>query len=226
LQHPLGVAYHDGWLFVADTYNNKIKRISPKEMTSESFAGTGEGGLRDGERAAFDEPAGISVAAGKLYVADTNNHVIRVVDLKSRKVETLKLAAMEKLLPRAKARRFGGEIVEIPAQSVEPGAASLTLQLELPPGYKLNPLAPSAIAVTAQPGTPEQIVRNPNLPLTVPVTLTEGETALKVDFTVYYCESEKETLCYFKEARLNIPVSVKKGSGTSKLSASYKLTIQ
>jgi thiol-disulfide isomerase/thioredoxin len=225
LQHPLGVVHHDGWLYVADTYNNKIKRVSPTELTSQSFAGTGEGGLRDGERAAFDEPAGISFAAGKLYVADTNNHVVRIIDVKTRRVDTLKLAAMEKLLPRAKAKRFAGEIVEIPTQSVEPGAASLTLQLELPRGYKLNPLAPSAVAVTTQPGAPEQVLRNPKLPLTVPVTITEGENALRADFTVYYCEAEKETLCYFKEVRLNIPVSAKKGSGTSKLSAAYKLTL-
>jgi hypothetical protein len=38
LQHPLGVAYHDGSLYVADTYNNKIKRVSPKDRTSETFA--------------------------------------------------------------------------------------------------------------------------------------------------------------------------------------------
>ena len=35
-------------------------------------------------RPSFDEPAGISAAAGKLYVADTNNHLIRVIDLRSR----------------------------------------------------------------------------------------------------------------------------------------------
>src|SRR6185436_7041557 len=29
----------------------------------------------------FDEPAGISYAGGKLYIADTNNHQIRVIDL-------------------------------------------------------------------------------------------------------------------------------------------------
>jgi len=40
LQHPLGVVYSDGSLYVADTYNNKIKRVSPKDRTSETFVGT------------------------------------------------------------------------------------------------------------------------------------------------------------------------------------------
>jgi hypothetical protein len=47
-------------------------------------AGTGEPGHTDageGAQAAFNEPGGISAAAGKLYVADTNNHAIRVVEL-------------------------------------------------------------------------------------------------------------------------------------------------
>jgi sugar lactone lactonase YvrE len=36
LQHPLGVVYHEGSLYVADTYNNKIKRVSPKDKSSQT----------------------------------------------------------------------------------------------------------------------------------------------------------------------------------------------
>ena len=39
----------------------------------------------------FNEPAGLSFAGGKLYVADTNAHRIRVVDLKTKAVKTLEL---------------------------------------------------------------------------------------------------------------------------------------
>ena len=91
LQHPLGVTYYEDMLYVADTYNNKIKRIDPKTKKAETFLGTGEPGLRDGAEARFDEPGGLSIAGGKLYIADTNNHVIRVGDLKTKTVSTLKL---------------------------------------------------------------------------------------------------------------------------------------
>jgi DNA-binding beta-propeller fold protein YncE len=84
LQHPLDVAWADGQLYVADTYNNKIKVIDLQQRSCRTIAGTGKAGNVDagaGEDATFDEPAGISAAHGKLYVADTNNHMIRIVDL-------------------------------------------------------------------------------------------------------------------------------------------------
>jgi len=91
LQHPLGVTFHAGTLYIADTYNNKIKVITPSDGSSRTFAGTGKRGLADGDSAQFYEPGGLSAARGKLYVADTNNSVIRVIDLSTANVTTLKL---------------------------------------------------------------------------------------------------------------------------------------
>jgi len=94
LQHPLGIVYYKDQLYVADTYNNKIKAIDPDNGTVHTLAGTGRPGLAD-EPAQFDEPAGLAAAAGKLFVADTNNHVIRVIDLQTSKVSTLKLTGLK-----------------------------------------------------------------------------------------------------------------------------------
>jgi hypothetical protein len=224
LQHPLGVTYHDGWLYVADTYNNKIKRVSPKEQTSATFAGTGAGGLADGERAMFDEPAGVSGALGKLYVADTNNHAIRIVDLKTKRTDTLQIKGLDKLRLRAISKRFAGETIELPAQTVEPGDATLTLNLELPKGYKLNALAPSSVVVASVSGA-DQVIRNPQFPITARLKLSEGDATVKADFVIYYCESEKESLCYFKEAVVSVPVKVKLGAGSRVLTATYRLQL-
>jgi len=70
--------------------NNKIKAIDPEKRFSVTFLGTGEPGKAD-DPAQFDEPGGLSVAGDKLYVADTNNHAIRVVNLKTNKMTTLVL---------------------------------------------------------------------------------------------------------------------------------------
>jgi thiol-disulfide isomerase/thioredoxin/sugar lactone lactonase YvrE len=232
LQHPLGVVHHEGALYVADTYNNKIKRISPKDRSSETFLGTGKAGLEDGARATFDEPGGVSVAMGKLYIADTNNHVIRVGDLKTKQVETVQFKGMEKLRPRARSVSFRGEAIELPAQTVEPGQATLVVQLDLPAGYKLNPLAPTSVTAASsqaqvvgfQDGA-QQAIRSPRFPLSVPVKVGEGETTINVDYSIYYCESVKESLCFIKDVRLTIPVKAKKGAGSDTITASYKLKL-
>jgi DNA-binding beta-propeller fold protein YncE len=93
LQHALGVAYVGGKVYVADTYNSKIKVIDPKERSCKTLLG----GEADGWLAGpvFSEPGGLSYADGKLYVADTNAHRIRVIDLKTNTVSTLRLQGVE-----------------------------------------------------------------------------------------------------------------------------------
>lgn len=82
LQHPLGVAARNGRVFIADTYNHKIKALDPA---------TGEVTML---ASGFDEPGGLSIAGNTLFVADTNNHAIRTVDLSSGKVGTLTIAGL------------------------------------------------------------------------------------------------------------------------------------
>lgn len=96
LQHPLGVAYHAGRLYVADTYNSKIKIVDPVTREVTTFLGS-ERGFQDGAGSAaqFDEPGGLSIAHDQLYIADTNNHAIRVADLATGAVRTLRLVFAE-----------------------------------------------------------------------------------------------------------------------------------
>ncbi|MEX2599396.1 MAG: thioredoxin-like domain-containing protein [Dehalococcoidia bacterium] len=93
LQHPLGLDLSGAVLYVADTYNNKIKVLDTDTCTIHTLAGTGELGNADGGfgQASFYEPSGLSVVAGRIYVADTNNHRIRVIDLTERAVSTLEV---------------------------------------------------------------------------------------------------------------------------------------
>ena len=61
LQHPLGVAVYNGQVFVADTYNHRIKVLDPATGKLSSFAGSGAPGLSDGprEQAQFYVPGGL-----------------------------------------------------------------------------------------------------------------------------------------------------------------------
>ncbi len=47
LQHCLGLAYSDGTLYIADTYNNKIKVCKPTARAVQTFLGSRQPGLTD-----------------------------------------------------------------------------------------------------------------------------------------------------------------------------------
>jgi DNA-binding beta-propeller fold protein YncE len=80
LQHPLALAWRDGRLLVADSYNNKVKIVDPTDRTATSWLG-GAGELW--------EPGGLAVAGGRLYIADTNHHRVVVASLAGAEMEAL-----------------------------------------------------------------------------------------------------------------------------------------
>ena len=74
----------DGNLYVADTGNNRIRKITAEGMVS-TVAGDGNAGYVDGPvaTAQFNGPIGLTVSGGgDIYVADTYNDVIRMITTK------------------------------------------------------------------------------------------------------------------------------------------------
>jgi len=96
LQHPTGIAHYDGVLYITDTYNHKIKRVLPVTRSAFTVLGKGAPGHVDGtaDQSQFSEPSGISFANGKIYIADTNNHAIRVANIDSGVVSTLEITGL------------------------------------------------------------------------------------------------------------------------------------
>jgi len=96
LQHCLGVEYIQNQLWIADTYNHKIKRVDPCTGYCQTLLGDSLAGLQDGQGLAssFFEPSGLSAVGPYLFVADTNNHAVRRVNLDTLTVETLQLAGL------------------------------------------------------------------------------------------------------------------------------------
>ncbi len=89
LQHDLGISWHAGQLYIADTYNSKIKKLDPVSRRVTTVAG-GHG--------EFDEPGGLSAAGNNLYIADTDHNRIAVLNIKTGKIRTLQLSDPQKLL--------------------------------------------------------------------------------------------------------------------------------
>lgn len=90
LQHPLGITARDGLLYIADSNNNKIKRLDPRRRAMQTWLGSGAAGRAQGpgRSASFREPGGICAGRAGLYIADTNNHRIALADWETEEVRT------------------------------------------------------------------------------------------------------------------------------------------
>jgi hypothetical protein len=225
LQHPLGVVNVAGRLYLADTYNNKIKQLDPRTRTVTTIAGGGPLAAGDGGGGTFDEPAGISYAGGKLYVADTNHHRICTIDLAAGcRVSALDIAGLE---PPAKgegepaATDFqGAEQVKLAPLAVRPtaGQISVKIRIDLPPGYKINSLAPQDVLVES-PAASGPVDRakfgksfrreEPAAEFSFDLPVSgRGTDTLKVSTTYYYCQSGAEGVCKVGSVVWTLPLQI------------------
>ncbi|MFQ3534451.1 MAG: thioredoxin-like domain-containing protein [Aggregatilineales bacterium] len=237
LQHALGLTLGaDGKLYVADTYNHKIKVIDPATRESRTLVG-GAPGFRDGDMPQFWEPGGISYADGRLYVADTNNDAIRVIDLATLTVSTVVFPNPEQLAPTAPVESadeappedFFGTLVRLPDQTVAPGASQIVLNIQLPEGYKQNDQAPFTLRfynntpiARVAPASNNLSIIAPPMPVRVPVLLSEGEALITLDAAIFYCEAVNETLCFPAFLRFELPLRVASG-GATEIAINYLL---
>ena len=224
LQHPLGVLWFANKILIADTYNHKIKELDPGKRTVRTLLGNGKPGQKDGGSGTFFEPAGLSIANGKLYVADANNHAIRVVDLSTKETTTLRI---EGLQPPGSATNSDGsdswapnaEEIKVAPQLLRAGNdGMLAIKVELPAGYHLNPAAPQRYrvgfetetkALTLEPLTSRGSSRDLRFPLRVPLrAATKGSANLLVQLTLFYCREDNTGTCRIKTLLFRVPVQV------------------
>ncbi|MCC7014149.1 MAG: redoxin domain-containing protein [Planctomycetes bacterium] len=207
LQHPLGVAVdpsasNDSVLvYVADTYNHKIKIADPDTGALASYAGSGEPGCVDGEAdaARFCEPGGLAVCGPELFVADTNNHAIRVIDLEQHTVRTLALRGVPvPLEPRTVALdaqplpRWPSTVVHAQLKRrLALGEADLVLEIELAQGESLAPSAPSQYRVLREGGlvAARAVAGTLDAARTSVALGVAGPGLLRVQALAYVCEA-------------------------------------
>ena len=207
LQHPMGVVYAEGQLFVADTYNNKIKSIALPALSISTLAGSGVAGHRGGigVEARFAEPAGLSYAAGKLFIADTNNHTIRTLDLDTHAVSTWALRDMAKLIPAA------GDPVALQEQAVRAGRLTVRITTELPEGHSFNPEARSGL--TMRVGEREMLVALQHGTVEASIELTQEEL-LCLEAMIYYCAAQGDNTCLYYRAERILPLRIDPAGAT------------
>lgn len=222
LQHPLGLASWNGNLLIADTYNHKIKLLDPGARSVKTFAGAGKPGQADGARPSFYEPGGLAVAGDKLYVADTNNHAIRVVDLKSKETKTLPIKGLQppavNQAPASADAAPNQEEIKLAPQKIRAGETTVLINIELPAGYHLNPTAPQRYKISAESGAQTLVIDQQNaartakglqLPIRIPLrAASAGAAELRVSFTFVYCREDNTGTCRIKTLVWRAPVEV------------------
>ncbi|HET8783955.1 MAG TPA: thioredoxin-like domain-containing protein [Pyrinomonadaceae bacterium] len=239
LQHPLGIFPAGDGLLIADTYNHKIKELDPKRRRVVSLFGTGKPGQADGASPSFYEPGGLALAAGKLYVADTNNHAIRVVDLKTKQTSTLRINGLTPPMKNMQALENtdgpNAEETKAAAQEIRAGAKGfLNIEVQLPAGYHLNPQAPQrykvsidGAGVAVDQKNASQTSKDLKLPLRIPLTAaaTAGTANLRAQVTLFYCREDNTGTCRIKTLIWQVPVNVvANASAPSDLKLQGKLT--
>jgi DNA-binding beta-propeller fold protein YncE len=251
LQHPLGLFALGDKVLIADTYNHKIKQLDPETRTVKSLFGGGGSGQNDGGTASFYEPGGLSVADDKLYVADTNNHAIRVVDLRTKTTATLRIKDLQPPAAPASATNESDsgpntEEIVVPDQRVRAESAStLIIQVDLPAGYHLNPMAPQRYRISVENGLSQVSLSTPaasgstaksrevkltskdlKLPLRIPFTASgPGESALRIQLTLFYCREDNTGTCRIKTLVWRAPISVvRDAAASSEIKVSGKVT--
>jgi sugar lactone lactonase YvrE len=96
-QHPLGVLWlqKEHKLLIADTYNHCIRSLDPTSGEVRTLAGSGQAGHQDGIglHASFAEPSGLATDEQEtlIFIADTNNHLIRLLNKETGRVTTLEI---------------------------------------------------------------------------------------------------------------------------------------
>ncbi len=223
LQHAIGLCWQEGQIYVADSYNHKIKVLDPSTTELKTLAGTGEAGLLNGNFSdvQFSEPSDIAFLEGKMYIADTNNHRIRVLDQETNVVSNFNFTELGPLASSiAQEIPAKQEPVRLPEKRVSPQTLGLHLLLGLAHGLSLTEGAPHVFRVISGDANVVEIIdQDPELSFPedfIPCIFREGKTELRILITAYYCRKGESASCLMEDVELVLPVVVE-DSGVEEL---------
>ncbi|MFO0661464.1 MAG: hypothetical protein U0165_16775, partial [Polyangiaceae bacterium] len=215
LQHPIGIAYASGSLFIADSYNSKIKRIDPTSGESKTIGG-GKGRL--------SEPAGLTLLSdGSIVVADTNaSRLVRM----SREGSIQPMATSGLAAPSTGVSLAAGDsdvdeqaprlafTWKIPAQR----SSAVKLVWRLPEGTAINDDAPVKVRWTKTEGPVEAPVdvrlSGKDAPREVALSLStknSGDARLEGVLSLVVCDAVTHRVCVPVKRALKASVMVADG---------------
>ena len=230
LEHPQGIVFTNGTLYVADTYNHKLRTVDPGDFQVVAVAGGSSTGFADGPQgeSSLNEPTGLSVAAGVIYIADTNNHVIRLLDPKTNHVSTLALTNLAIATQGISGRTL---TVSLPGQTISPDTSTLKIRIETPGDFHLNELVPAELTLSSSNSpvialdatTVGWATDDPFVELLVDLSASSGDALVTATGEIYYCRSGAEAICLIESVEIALPVTVEPGAALDQLVLDYGL---
>jgi len=190
LQHPLAVAWNPARceLYVADSYNHKIKRVTGPKNDTVTLLGDGPGdGVGDVPTARLCEPGGLAVSQDgtRLFIADTNNHAIKILDL-----ETNSLTKLELKFP-GPAETFDSVLEHSLEVGSQAGTVNLTANINHSE-YKLNAEGSSSWTLETDSsmdwsGPPAADITNDQICIPLTCKAAASPTQLVLKLKLYLC---------------------------------------
>ena len=232
-QHPLGIAIFGDSLFVADSYNHALRQIELKTDKVSTVAGNGSAGTSL-EPLQLSEPGGLSVSGSSLYIADTNNHRIVVMDLNTKQSRLFEVAGLTPPSPpKAAPVRDTSDAIDTEAKSFAPAEKlSVRIALAIPDGYKLNDLAPVTWEIFTDGEQPifqaaaldqcdEAAVADAHATFEIPMTGESGMGTVYVRVGYGYCGTEEHALCRLATATWRVPITIAADAAAATLDLSF-----
>ncbi|MDB5478782.1 MAG: repeat family protein [Alphaproteobacteria bacterium] len=190
MQHAIGVYADKNDIYIADTYNNALRKYQNGILTSLPAKG-------------LTEPNGITKIGNRFFVSDTNNHRIVEIDAAGNIVAPLDILPMEK--PVAFQENLPN-ILAMPLQNIAPES---TIKIGLPEKWHVNKEAPNYLALfDADKKQVQNIAIQDIQNRLIPLKLALGHYTLQG--ILYYCEDKTGSQCLIRGINTGLDV-VKEG---------------
>ena len=203
MQHPLALMADNTGIYIADSFNHKLRKYSFNSEKIKDVVGKqqrGDGiGLKD--KISFDELEGMISIRDRIYIADTNNN--RIISIK-RSGETSEIIDVMPPLKLSKENflEYLPNLQRAPDIKVK-ASVPITLAVKLKKGWKINEAGPSFINLLEKVSDDQvnlianfdwRVVKMKEMKL--PKLNVENEYILQG--VIYYCEDKKNALCRVK----------------------------
>ncbi len=202
LQHPLGVLADDTGVYIADSYNQKIRKYDFSSKKIHDLVGKNRGDkVGSSSISEFDEPEGMIAVLDRFYLADSNNNRILVLSRGSFSTDLLNVMPPLKL-PKEGFLQYLPNLQKS-EDIVVKSNSEISIKIDLKNGWKINEDGPSFVNLLELKDDKEanlvssfdwHSVKSKDLKIS---KLKDGKTYV-LQGSIYYCEDKPNALCYIK----------------------------